>query len=79
MLPGRWKDPDKPDQKNTELEAAMKMISIADKDTYPLTDTDPHIKKERYNADKYQWQDRGREKPVERTFLKAKRRCQSKY
>ena len=42
MLPGRWKDPSNGQDpnlyKNTELEEAMRLIAIADKDWQPLSD-----------------------------------------
>ena len=104
MLPGRWKDPsnghDPNLYKNTELEEAMRLIAIADKDWQPLSDEvdmctastvqlvlivnlfqDPGIKADLYDANRsYTVRERDeytqkiKEKSVERTFLKAKRR-----
>ena len=59
----------------------MRLISIADRDFHPLTDSDPGVKLERYGADSFKWDERDEReehrvtpKPLERTFLKAKRR-----
>jgi len=85
MLPGRWKDPSNGQDpnlyNNTELEEAMRLIAIADKDWQPLSDEDPGIKADLYDANRsYTVRERDentqeiKKKSVERTFVKAKRR-----